>query len=181
MDDSFLRILGDVVEGKARISQNFGLGLKEKRHAIKGHMLLELRGPDGELKARRESPIDGNTLTVLHDATVADRMAGGADALVDYTGIGTTSGGKTTASTQLEAQTARVQNDSNTQGAGAADNDVVHVATFAAGVGDGAIVEAGLFATLATATLHAYQEFAAVNKGAADTLTVTWTIQYGAS
>lgn len=154
------------------------LFVAKDRSSIKGCMRLELRGPDGELKDVREYD---NTITVLHDATVADRMAGGTNALIDYTGIGTTSGGKSTASTQLEAQTARVQNDSNTQGAGADDNDVVHVATFAAGVGTGAIVEAGLFATLATATLHAYQEFAAVNKGAADTLTVTWTVTYGAS
>lgn len=172
-----LKTLGDIVEGKARISQDIGLGLKDK-NSIRGHVCLELRGPDGELKDVREYD---NTITVLMDATVADRMAGGADSLVDYTGIGTTSGGKSTASVALEAQTARVQNDSNTQGAGAADNDVVHVATFGAGVGDGAIVEAGLFTGAADNTLMAYQEFAAVNKGAADTLTVTWTVTYGAS
>lgn len=181
MGEKLFKVLGDIVNGKASISQVFGLGLRERRIPIKGHMRLELRGPDGELKEVRESPLDGNTITVLMDATVADRMAGGTDALVDFTGIGTTSGGKSTASTQLEAQTARVQNDSNTQGAGGADNDVVHVATFAAGVGDGALLEAGLFTTLATATLMAYQEFAVVNKGPADTLTVTWTVTYGAS
>lgn len=181
MEDSFLKLLANVVEGKAEITQDFGLGLREKRIPIRGHMRLELHGPDGKLKEVRESPLDGNTITVLMDATVADRMAGGVDALVDYTGIGTTSGGKSTASTQLEAQVDRNQNDSNTQGAGADDNDVVHVATFAAGEGTGALVEAGLFTGAADATLCAYQEFAAVNKGAADSLTVTWTVTYGAS
>lgn len=162
-----------------RLQERFNhIKLVEPKVPIKGHLVLELFGPDGRLKDRREYD---NTITVLHDATVADRMAGGADALVDYTGIGTTSGGKTTASTALEAQVDRNQNDSNTQGAGAADNDVVHVASFAAGEGTGALVEAGLFTGAADATLNAYQEFAAVNKGAADTLTVTWTITYGAS
>lgn len=166
---------------RAILERLFKLGLRDKG-SIKGFMRLELRGPDGELKEVRESPLKGNTITVLHDATVADRMAGGADALVDYTGVGTTSGGKSTASNDLEAQVgARKQNSSNTQGVGANDNDVIHVASFAAGEGTGALVEAGLFQTLATATLNAYQEFAAVNKGAADTLTVTWTITYGAS
>lgn len=150
----------------------------ERRIPIKGHVVIELFGPDGKLKDRREGE---NTITVLHDATVADRMAGGVDALIDYVGIGTTSGGKTTASTALEAQVDRNQNDSNTQGAGADDNDVVHVASFAAGEGTGALLEAGLFTGAADATLNAYQEFAAVNKGAADSLTVTWTITYGAS
>lgn len=165
-----------------RLQERFNnIKLVEPRYPIKGHVVLELFGPDGKLKDRRESPVEGNTITVLHDATVADRMAGGADPLIDYTGIGTTSGGKTTASTSLEAQVDRNQNDSNTQGAGAHDNDVVHVASFAAGEGTGALVEAGLFTGAADATLNAYQEFAAVNKGAADTLTVTWTITYGAS
>ena len=109
-------------------------------------------------------------------------MVGGTDALIDYTAVGDATGGKSTASTALESQLARVQNDSNTQGAGAADNDVVHVSTFAAGTGTGALVEAGLFTDAgAGATLHAYQDFSVINKGAGDTLTVTWTITYGAS
>lgn len=152
-------------------------GLKDK-YPIKGKLHLLLTGVDGKVKDVREYE---NTITVLQDATVADRMAGGTDALIDYTGIGTTSGGKTTASVQLEAQVARVQNDSNTQGAGADDNDVVHVSTFGAGVGTGAIVEAGLFTGAADTTLMAYQEFSVINKGAGDTLTVTWTVTYGAS
>lgn len=151
---------------------------KREKASLKGLLRMELRGPDGTLKDVREIE---NTITVLYDATVADRMAGGADALIDHTGIGTTSGGKTTASTTLEAQAARVVNDSDTQGAGANDNDVVHIATFGAGIGTGNIVEAGLFTDLAGATLCAYQEFAVVAKGAGDTLTTTWTITHGAS
>ena len=163
--------LGD----KVRFSLNKGM---KSKIPIKGHLLLELFGPDGKLKDKREIE---NTITALHEVTVADRLSGGTDPLIDYTGVGTTSGGKSTASTALEAQVARVQNDSNTQGAGADDNDVVHVATFPAGTGTGALVEAGLFTGLADNTLQAYQEFAAVNKGAADSLVTTWTITYGAS
>jgi len=146
--------------------------------SIKGHVKMELFGSDGKLKDVWE--VD-NALTVLYDARVADRMAGGTDALVDYTGVGTTSGGKSTTSTTLEAQVGRVQNDSNTQGAGASDNDVIHVATFAAGVGTGALVEAGLFTGAADATLCAWVDYAVKNKAAADTLVVTWTITHGAS
>lgn len=149
-----------------------------EKHKVKGHLVVELFGPDGKLKDRREME---NTITALHDILVADRLAGGADALIDYTGIGTTSGGKSTASTALEAQVDRNQNDSNTQGAGADDNDVIHVATFAAGEGTGALIEAGLFTGAADATLQAYQDFAAVNKAAGDSLVTTWTITYGAS
>lgn len=163
-----------------RIRKRIGmmLGFKE-RHGVRGRLELRLYGPDGKLKEYRDTGL--NTITVLYDATVADRMAGGADSLIDHTGVGSTSGGKTTASTALEAQLARVADDSDVQGAGASDNDTIHTATFGAGVGTGAIVEAGLFTDLAGSTLCAYQEFAAVNKGAADTLTTTWTITHGAS
>lgn len=154
------------------------LGFNDK-HKMKGRLEIHLYGPDGELKEYRDTGF--NTLTEVYDSTVADRMAGGADALVSHTGVGTTSGGKNTTSTALEAQAARVADDSDVQGAGAADNDTIHTATFGAGVGTGALVEAGLFTTLATATLMAWQDFAVVTKGAADTLTTTWTIQHGAS
>lgn len=150
-----------------------------EKHEMKGRLVLDLYGPDGELKEHRDT--GWNTLTVLYDATVADLMAGGADAVVDNTGVGTTSGGKSTASVALEAQVARVVNDSDVQGAGAADNDSIHTATFPAGTGTGALVEAGLFTDPAGNTLMAYQEFAVVNKGAADSLVTTWTIQHGAS
>jgi hypothetical protein len=170
----------DTDEKKRRILEAVfieGTGPKDKT-PIKGNLKLVLTDKHGKIKEDREHK---NTITVLHDATVADRMSGGTDSLIDYTGVGTTSGGKSTTSTALEAQVVRVQNDSNTQGAGADDNDVVHVATFGAGVGTGALVEAGLFTGAADATLMAWQDFSVINKGAGDTLTVTWTITYGAS
>lgn len=149
------------------------------RGPIKGHLHLVLSDKNGKIKDERHF---FNTITVRHDAVVADRMAGGAAALIDYMGVGTTSGGKTTASTALEAQIARVQNDSNTNSPGVDDNDVVHIATFPAGTGTGALIEAGLFTDAgAGATLMAYQDFSVVNKGAGDTLTATWTVTYGAS
>ena len=151
------------------------------RYPVKGKLQLVLTDKDGKVKDEREYH---NTITVRHDAVVADRMAGGAAALIDYTAVGTTSGGKDTSSTALEAQVARVQNDSNTNSPGADDNDVVHISTFAAGTPAGpvALIEAGLFVDAgAGATLMAWQDFSVINKGPGDTLTVTWTITYGAS
>lgn len=170
----------DSVDELAKIIRNLTLRPELKdRYPIKGKLKLVLTDKDGEIKDEREFQ---NTITVRHDAVVADRMANGAAALIDYTAVGTTSGGKTTESTALEAQVSRVQNDSNTNSPGADDNDVVHVATFGAGIGTGALIEAGLFTDAgAGSTLMAWQDFSVINKGAGDTLTVTWTITYGAS
>lgn len=174
MDKDLLRVL----EKAKRFDRlNLRPVLKDGQ-LVRGNLRLVLTDKDGKIKDKREFQ---NTITVLQDATVADRMAGGTDTLIDYTGVGTTSGGKTTSSTDLEAQVVRVQNDSNTQGAGADDNDVIHVSTFGAGVGTGALVEAGLFTGAADSTLMAWQDFSVINKGAGDTLTVTWTVTYGAS
>lgn len=181
MEESKRLVLGNLAINKHIVKDGvveIGSNLHEKKTPVKGHLKLVLIGEDGKVKDEREFD---NTITVLHDATIADRMVGGTDALIDYTGVGTTTGGKSTASTTLEAQVAREQNDSNTQGAGADDNDAIHVSTFAAGTGTGALVEAGLFTGAADATLQAFQDFSVINKGAGDTLTVTWTITYGAS
>lgn len=164
----------------ARVTGNLALKPElEDRQPVRGNLRLVLTDKDGKVTYEREYK---NTITVRHDAVIGDRMAGGAAALIDYTAVGTTSGGKTTASTTLEAQVSRVQNDSNTNSPGADDNDVVHVATFGAGIGTGALIEAGLFTDAgAGATLMAWQDFSVINKGVGDTLTVTWTITYGAS
>lgn len=148
------------------------------RLLARGCCVLEQFDGAGKLIDKR---VSFNTLTQLHDALMADRISGGSDAVVAYMGIGTGTGGKTTASVALEAQVHRKVLDSISQGSGADDNDVVYICTFAAGEGTGALVEAGLFIGAADNTLQAYQDFAVVNKAAAHNLVFTWTISYGAS
>lgn len=169
--DSRLKKAFDILTGK-------GLGVKDDS-VMKGHVKLELFDPTGKLKGIWEYD---NTITVAGDKITADAMSDRGETLPSHMGVGTTSGGKTTASNALEAQVnPRVALDSTTQGAGADDNDVIWVCTFAAGVGTGALIEAGLFNHLSAGDMYAYQEFAAINKGAADSLVITWTCTYGAS
>ncbi|MCK5016448.1 MAG: hypothetical protein KAS32_05175 [Candidatus Peribacteraceae bacterium] len=70
---------------------------------------------------------------------------------------------------------------STTQGGGADDNDVIFVGTWAAGDGTGAITEAGIFLADNNTTMNYYDDFAVINKLAADSLVITWTVTYGAS
>ena len=53
---------------------------------------------------------------------------------------------------------------------------VAYVATFAAGTGTGAITEAGIFNASSSGTLLCRTVFSVINKGAADTLGITWTV-----
>jgi hypothetical protein len=52
------------------------------------------------------------------------------------------------------------------------------VANFAAGTGTGAITEAGTFdvVTQNTANMWMYSTFSVINKGANDSLAITWTL-----
>jgi hypothetical protein len=141
---------------------------------IKANVSMVLRGPDGRIKARR---VIHNTVTALGDAMVADAMSDRGVTLPTHMAIGT----GTPTATALQTELDRNALDSTTQGAGGDDNDVVYVASWAAGDGTGAITEAGIFNAAAAGTMPFSASFSVINKGAADTLTITWTITYGAT
>jgi hypothetical protein len=85
-------------------------------------------------------------------------------------GTGTTAAaaGQTTLTTEANRQALTSTNVS-----GAA---VTYSATFGAGNGTGAITEAGLFNASSGGTMLCRTVFSVINKGAADTLTVSWTV-----
>lgn len=144
---------------------------------IKGRAHLQLFGADGKLKDER---IIENTITELMDAHVADAMSDIGDAVIGYMAVGTGSG-QTSASTGLSANLDRNALDSTTQGAAGDDNDVIYVCTWAAGDGTGAITEAGILRDDDDTKLMTYADFAVVNKLAADSAVITWTVSFGAS
>jgi len=154
--------------------------LKDKT-GIKGHIKLDLYDEDGNLKQTFEH---SNTITVAFDEHVANALSDDDNAAIGYMAVGTTNGGKTTASTALEAIIAGSNNalTSTTQGTTTNDNDVIYVGDWAAGDGTGTIIEAGLFNVAAcTSGMMAYNESMNIVKGAADTLKITWTLTFGAS
>ena len=53
---------------------------------------------------------------------------------------------------------------------------VTYIATFPAGTGTGAVVEAGILNASSSGTLLCHTEFDVVNKGSADAITITWTV-----
>ena len=53
---------------------------------------------------------------------------------------------------------------------------VTYVCTFPAGTGTGALTEAGILNAGSGGTLLCRTEFAVVNKGSADAMTITWTV-----
>jgi len=147
------------------------------KQPIVGHFKAVLKDADGNVKAEVEKH---NLVTVEYDRLTADRVSGGADGLATHMGVGTGTG-QTSTDTDLATSVVRVALDSTTQGAGANDNDVIYVATFAAGSGTGALTEAGLFSASVAGNMFLYDDFAVINKGALDSLQITWTVTFGNS
>lgn len=141
---------------------------------IVGHGRAVVRSNDGLVKELREFD---NVFTDAGDAHVADQMESSPDesAMSDMA-VGTSTTTLTAGDTQLGSELDRNTLTSFTQGAGGDDNKVVYVGDWAAGDGTGAIAEAGIFNshTADSGTMLCAQTFSVINKGASDTLQITY-------
>ena len=146
--------------------------LKENIKAT-GVVSFELRDEFGNL---RES---GSKNLVVNPglAFIASRMAGTASAVMSHmaVGTGTTAAGAT--QTALVTEASRVALTSTTiVTTNVASDSVQFLATFGPGFGTAALTEAGLLNAASAGTMLARTVFPVINKGALDTLTLTWKI-----
>jgi hypothetical protein len=136
-----------------------------------GELTLTLRDQYGQVKQQIHVP---NLVVTVGKNFIASRMVGTASAIMSNMAIGTSSTAPAAANTILGAENGRVALASST----ATDNTVSYSATFPAGTGTGAVVEAGIFnsGTANTGTLLCRTTFSVINKAAADSLTVNWNV-----
>jgi len=102
---------------------------------------------------------------------VADRMKNNST-VMGYMAVGTGTTAAAAGNTTLASESDRNALTSTT----VTNNEVAYVGTWAAGDASVAITEAGLFSASSGGTMLARTVFSAVNKGASDSLTITWTI-----
>lgn len=137
--------------------------------AIKGHALIELKGPDGKVKEKRE--VDNLIVTVGKNGIADQLLASPTISKPTHMAVGTgTSGpaaGDTTMGTELDRNALTTKTRST--------NVVTLVGDWAAGDGTGAITEAGVFDASSSGNLYSRVVFSVINKAAADALTITWT------
>ena len=91
---------------------------------------------------------------------------------MSHMSIGTDNTAAAAGDTTLGTEAGRVALTSTT----VTNNSVAYVATFGAGTGTGAITEAGLFNASSGGDMLCRTVFSVINKGAADTLGITWTV-----
>ena len=102
---------------------------------------------------------------------VADRM-NNANTVMTHMALGTGTNAAAVGDTTLQTEIDRNALTSTT----VSTNTIAYGCTWAAGDGTGAITEAGLFDAASTGDMLARTVFSVVNKGASDSITITWTI-----
>lgn len=134
---------------------------------------------DLKLKGKLAIAINGdvvqevdNLVVTAGKGYVASRMKDATATAMSHMGIGSGSTAAAASDTALGTQLGRVSLTS-TSVSGAV---VTYVATFAAGTGTGAVTEAGLFNAASGGTMLCRTVFSVVNKGSADSMTITWTV-----
>ncbi len=141
---------------------------KDKTKAT-GKLTVEIKDKQGNVKETREIE---NLVVDTGLAFIASRMKDASATAMSHMAIGTGTTAAGSGNTTLGTEAARVGLTSTT----VTSNAVAYVCSFAAGTGTGAITEAGILNAASTGTLLCRTVFSVVNKGASDSMTITWTV-----
>lgn len=155
----------DTLKGRL-LGSVFAAGL-----TIVGHLSIQLHDEHGALKDSRKVP---NLVVTAGKNFIASRIKDATATAMTHMAVGTTATAAAAGDTTLGAEvgSSRTALTSTT----VSTNTVVYVCTFGAGVGTGALVEAGLFNASSAGTMLARTVFSTINKAAGDSLTITWTL-----
>jgi chloramphenicol 3-O-phosphotransferase len=136
-----------------------------------GELRITVTNPEGNVKQEVVVP---NLVVTAGKGYIASRMKDTTATAMSHMEIGTGTTAAAVGDTTLESAVSgsRVSLTSTTVTA----NAVAYVATFPAGTGTGAITEAGIFNASSSGTMLCRTVFSVINKGAADTLGITWTV-----
>jgi len=135
---------------------------------VTGELKLTLTKPDGNI----HETVVPNIVVTDGKEYIASRMKDATATAMSHMAIGTGSTAAAAGDSTLGTEAGRVSLTSTT----VTSNAVAYVATFGAGTGTGAITEAGIFNASSSGTLLCRTVFSVINKGAADTLGITWTV-----
>ena len=138
-----------------------------------GNLSITLTKPDG----KQEKTVVKNLIVDSGTSYIASRMNSTAEGVLSHMAIGTDSTAAAAGNTALGSESARVAFDTLAVVA----NVLTYTATFPAGTGTGAIVEAGLFNDPTAGTMLCRTVFPVINKGVDDSLSIDWDVTISAS
>lgn len=136
---------------------------------VTGDVCIKVFDEAGNVKDER---VIKNLVVSVGKTFIASRMVGVAANVMSHMAIGSSSTSPAAADTGLGGELGRVALGSSSASGAVA----TYTASFPAGTGTGAVVEAGIFNAASAGTMLCRTTFAVVNKGANDGMSVTWTI-----
>lgn len=136
-----------------------------------GELRLVLRNEKGEVKKDITVP---NIITTAGKTHIASRMQNASATAMSHMELGTGTTSPAAGDTTLETIVSGSRQSLTSWTA--STNTITAACTFAASVGTGALTEAGILNASSGGTLLARTTFSVINKAAADSLTVSWTI-----
>ena len=138
---------------------------------LTGKVHVTLTNEHGEVIEQRAA----NLVVTTGKNFTASRMVGVASNVMSHMAVGAGTTAAVVGDTTLGSELGRVALTAST----AVNNVVTYTATFGAGTGTGAVTEAGIFNAASAGTMLCRVVFAVVNKGANDTIAITWTVTVG--
>tara|TARA_R100001460_G_scaffold52928_1_gene91882 strand:+ start:122 stop:568 length:447 start_codon:yes stop_codon:yes gene_type:complete len=136
---------------------------------VTGELKITVTNDEGNVKKEIIVP---NIVVTDGKEYIASRMKDASATAMSHMAIGTGSTAAAAGDAALGTESGRVALTSTT----VTSNAVAYVATFPAGTGTGAITEAGILNASSSGDLLCRTVFSVINKGAADTLGITWTV-----
>lgn len=138
---------------------------------LTGKVHVTVTNEHGEVVEQRAA----NLVVTTGKNFTASRMVGTADNVMSHMALGSDNTAAAVGNTTLGAELGRVALTAGT----ATNNVVTYTATFGTGVATGGVQEAGIFNASSAGTMLCRVVFAVVNKGANDTIAITWTVTVG--
>jgi hypothetical protein len=144
-------------------------GIQEHINAT-GHLSVVLRDENGDIKDERSIP---NLVVTVGKNWIASRMkTTGIPNEMSHMAIGSGTATPVVGDSTMGTELGRVALTSSV----VTSATIEYIATFPAGSGTGAVTEAGIFNNSSAGTMLCHTAFSVVNKGASDSLTITWDV-----
>lgn len=143
--------------------------IKKDKLKATGSVNIVVRGEDGKVSQDFTVP---NLVVDTGLNYISSRMKDTTAGAMSHMAVGTGTTSAVAGDTAMETESARVALDSTT----VTDASISYVASYPAGTGTAALTEAGIFNDSSAGTMLCRTLFTVINKGAADTMTITWTI-----
>lgn len=137
-----------------------------------GHLLIEHFDSTGKQIDSRFIP---NLVVQVGKNYISQRMVDGATTVMSHMEVGTGTTTPVSGDTALQSPIGGSR-QAFSGAASVAANTITYTATFGAGVGTGAITEAGIFNASSAGIMLCRTVFSVVNKAAGDTINISWSV-----